>query len=526
MNCPECGWLLRERLRFCPNCGAEVPQSEHARHCPHCSAQIKGSVSVCPECGAGLTGEQPARVRPKSLPPSETAARVLARAARSKAPSMPEQQPPSMEAPDSAATVDQPAVTASVMTQKQPEGEQAQQPSVSRGRRKAASAASSATPVRGVSATEEAQPALVEPVVQPIMPPVTASILSSAPTKPQEVGDVQAVVPPLRDTVPTEPKVSAQVITAPRVQEWSRPRRIAPGPLTGALSERRRSRWLGAALGMVAVAAVAVGLVVGLGPKRLALGLGRAAPSEPTLAPTSTVASLPTSVPISATVVSPTATATQAPSETPTGTPTVEPTPAPLKHVVVAGENLAIIARKYGVSVAALMAANNIKDGDVIRVGQELIIPVGVTPSPTAPKTTETPAATAQATLAPTLTVTATAGAAGAPTATFAFAAPSLLTPPNNAIIKGAEDILLNWTSVGLLDDNTWYVVSIRREDQSEPSLGWTRTTAWRFPASEFPGAEAASNRFYWSVTVMRAVEGSAPEALSPQSEERVFVWE
>jgi murein DD-endopeptidase MepM/ murein hydrolase activator NlpD len=203
-----------------------------------------------------------------------------------------------------------------------------------------------------------------------------------------------------------------------------------------------------------------------------------------------------------------------------------------LKHVVVAGENLAIIARKYGVSVAALMAANNIKDGDVIRVGQELVIPAGVTPSPTAPKATETPTATAPSTLAPTLTVTATTGAAGAPTAavaataTFVFAAPSLLTPPNNAIIKGAEDILLNWTSVGLLDDNTWYVVSIRREDQGEPSLGWTRTTAWRFPASEFPGTGAASNRFYWSVTVMRAVEGSAPEALSPQSEERVFVWE
>lgn len=44
-------------------------------------------------------------------------------------------------------------------------------------------------------------------------------------------------------------------------------------------------------------------------------------------------------------------------------------------HVVQAGENLTWIAQRYGVSVTALMRANNITDPDTIYVGQQLIIP-------------------------------------------------------------------------------------------------------------------------------------------------------
>jgi LysM repeat protein len=43
--------------------------------------------------------------------------------------------------------------------------------------------------------------------------------------------------------------------------------------------------------------------------------------------------------------------------------------------VVLAGENLTVIARRYGVSVQALAAANGITDLDTIYVGQRLVIP-------------------------------------------------------------------------------------------------------------------------------------------------------
>ncbi len=45
------------------------------------------------------------------------------------------------------------------------------------------------------------------------------------------------------------------------------------------------------------------------------------------------------------------------------------------RHVVRAGETLSGIAQQYGVSAASLAAANNIGVGDVIRIGQELVIP-------------------------------------------------------------------------------------------------------------------------------------------------------
>jgi LysM repeat protein len=47
----------------------------------------------------------------------------------------------------------------------------------------------------------------------------------------------------------------------------------------------------------------------------------------------------------------------------------------PLKHIVVSGESLGVIARKYQVSVGELAAANNITDPSKVRAGQSLIIP-------------------------------------------------------------------------------------------------------------------------------------------------------
>jgi nucleoid-associated protein YgaU len=51
-------------------------------------------------------------------------------------------------------------------------------------------------------------------------------------------------------------------------------------------------------------------------------------------------------------------------------------TPVPgATHTVQLGETLYSISRKYGVTVAALQAANNITDPDNIKAGQKLIIP-------------------------------------------------------------------------------------------------------------------------------------------------------
>jgi LysM repeat protein len=114
---------------------------------------------------------------------------------------------------------------------------------------------------------------------------------------------------------------------------------------------------------------------------------------QPTPTPTRTAK--PTFTPFSVTVATPTV-----PAEP---TPTIEPTPAisptPSTHVVQEGETLSEIARTYGVTVDAIVQANDLGDADaIIREGQVLFIPVLPTPVP-AEEGTEVAASTPSSTV-------------------------------------------------------------------------------------------------------------------------------
>lgn len=56
--------------------------------------------------------------------------------------------------------------------------------------------------------------------------------------------------------------------------------------------------------------------------------------------------------------------------------PTAQPS-KPTVHIVESGENLTYIAEQYDVTIEALRVVNNLRDADVLSVGQELIIPGG-----------------------------------------------------------------------------------------------------------------------------------------------------
>ncbi|TWT27871.1 LysM peptidoglycan-binding domain-containing protein [Planomicrobium sp. CPCC 101110] len=61
-----------------------------------------------------------------------------------------------------------------------------------------------------------------------------------------------------------------------------------------------------------------------------------------------------------------------------------QPPASGTKYTVKAGDTLYSIAKKHGVTVAALAKANNISNYNLIRVGQVLIIPAKITSSPPA----------------------------------------------------------------------------------------------------------------------------------------------
>lgn len=61
--------------------------------------------------------------------------------------------------------------------------------------------------------------------------------------------------------------------------------------------------------------------------------------------------------------------------EPPALAPTAAPAPAITRYRVEPGDSLNSIAQRFGVSVAAIIQANNLANGDDINIGQELVIP-------------------------------------------------------------------------------------------------------------------------------------------------------
>jgi len=48
-TCPECEAPLQKKVKFCPECGAQVARKSH---CAGCGAEIPPAAKFCPECGA------------------------------------------------------------------------------------------------------------------------------------------------------------------------------------------------------------------------------------------------------------------------------------------------------------------------------------------------------------------------------------------------------------------------------------------------------------------------------------------
>lgn len=99
--------------------------------------------------------------------------------------------------------------------------------------------------------------------------------------------------------------------------------------------------------------------------------------ASPTPTPTATQTKSPTPTPTATKTPAPTKSPTPTPSATksPTATPTPTATAKPSTYTVVSGDTLTKIANRFGVTQAALMAANKITNANSIQLGQKLVIP-------------------------------------------------------------------------------------------------------------------------------------------------------
>ncbi len=254
-------------------------------------------------------------------------------------------------------------------------------------------------------------------------------------------------------------------------------------------------------------------------------------------------------------------------ANTSTPTPTLTPSPTPFVYTIRTGDTLSAIANRFGTTVEALMDANDISDAtnivagtrltivqppdfsltmayenyevqqgdtlykisaeynlttaelkeingltsDTLSVGQVLRIPIGTaTPIPTS-----TPSPTSTPTPGP------------------ARPAPTLLTPPHGTAFEGADAIIMmSWASVGILDEDEWYTVRVRRTGVVAEylPLEWTKATSWRLPPDLYVAGLTDPQRFSWQVNIMRKTgvdeDGTwLGEQISPAGEVRTFTW-
>lgn len=188
-------------------------------------------------------------------------------------------------------------------------------------------------------------------------------------------------------------------------------------------------------------------------------------------------------------------------------------------YSVVAGDTVATIARRFGVTVEEILRANNITDSTRLQINQQLIIPGAreATPPPLPPAAT------------PTVTPT--------PTVALVYPAPQLLSPSDNTPFSGGDQafIELRWRDVGPLQPGEVYVVHlgylVARDQISWFYEDTVQGTSWRVPGvfqSYAPQETGRAFRWYVQVEqIQRDAEGriTGRAVRSPRSAIWGFTW-
>jgi LysM repeat protein len=147
-------------------------------------------------------------------------------------------------------------------------------------------------------------------------------------------------------------------------------------------------------------------------------------------------------------------------------------------HIVQSGETLALVANRYGSTVASIADANSLDDPNLVIRGQVLIVPLE----------------SAEAAITARPVLTSTAG-----TQPFAEQAPVLVAPDDESAAAGPVDLRWQWT--GTLDADQFFLVAVRWFEQEAPSMySYTEEPQYTLDLTgRSPGT------YWWSVQVVAA---------------------
>lgn len=199
----------------------------------------------------------------------------------------------------------------------------------------------------------------------------------------------------------------------------------------------------------------------------------------------------------------------------PTATKTLQP--GVMWHTVAFGENIVVIALRYGANVEILSQLNpevtfaqcdfsidsgggsctvNLFEGQLLRV-----------PAPTA---------------TPTLPPTPSGSETPTPTVTPTFNAPSALSPTDRSFFTNDQIITLRWISTGTLSPGEVYHVDVKNVTTGDSYTMDTQELFVLVP-SEWQGIENERYEYQWTVSVKNA---GRPDELRYTTEPRTFIWQ
>ncbi len=331
-------------------------------------------------------------------------------------------------------------------------------------------------------------------------------------------------------------------------------------------------------LGAVVVTAASVGMLLGSFVLSQLEAPKQAPPTPRSVAQESTVTPfLPSSTPhpsptAAATLAEPTPTPippTPEPTSSPTPVPTATPTPAPtatsaptaspsppascaspagwISYTVRTGDTLASLARRGGVTTAALMQANCLSTA-TLRAGDSINVPPSLAVRPTAvPTVCGPPLDWVRYTVQPDDTLHALARRfnlqaevirranclpsdviragqtlyvptrAAAPSPTH-YPAPVLLSPAHGARFPAGREVAVRWAWDGELGEDQHFDVRLWQEGAPHYGVGWSKDKAYGVLGE--PGVT-----YFWSVAVIYGKDGQMLQQLSPESPPRKLLW-
>ncbi len=188
------------------------------------------------------------------------------------------------------------------------------------------------------------------------------------------------------------------------------------------------------------------------------------------------------------------------------------------QYTVQSGDTIVSIAVNFGSTVEDILAVNNRSANDIIRPGDNLIVPLRQTPTEViesaAPASGESAAAAQSPANLPAI-----------------YVEPRLIGPADAVTVVLEEAVLFRWISVDVLAPNEWYVLLLYPEGDAAQNLPstWTKATSFRL-GPEFAPAVGQKASYAWQISVVRVKTDANGqmilEAASPPSEVRRFTWQ